>query len=83
MGQPVCANLVRAGYVVTAGDVRAELESMVAGWGARWAAARLLRWRREAEVLITMLPGTQELHDVMLVPGGALAALPRRPPGSI
>ncbi len=37
----------------------------------------------EAEVLITMLPGTQELHDVMLVPGGALAALPRRPPGSI
>jgi hypothetical protein len=38
----------------------------------------------EAEVLITMLlPGTQELHDVMLVPGCALASLPRQPPGSI
>ena len=34
MGQPVCANLVWAGYVVTAGDVRGELDSMVAGWGA-------------------------------------------------
>jgi hypothetical protein len=32
MGQPVCANLVRAGYMVTA--VRAELQSIVAGWGA-------------------------------------------------
>jgi phosphoglycerate dehydrogenase-like enzyme len=39
MGQPVCANLVRAGYAVTAGDVRAELESMVAEWGARWGGA--------------------------------------------
>ena len=51
MGQPVCANLVRAGYVVTAGDVRAELESMVAGWGG--ASAEVAA---EAEVLITMLP---------------------------
>jgi hypothetical protein len=33
MGQPVCANLVRAGYVVTDGEVGAELESMAAGWG--------------------------------------------------
>jgi hypothetical protein len=29
-----------------------------------------------ADVLITILPGSQELHDVMLMPGGALAALP-------
>jgi hypothetical protein len=33
MGQPVCANLVWAGYVVTAGDVRGQLDSMVARWG--------------------------------------------------
>ncbi len=39
MGRPVCANLVWAGYVVTAGDVGAELESMAAGWGARWGGA--------------------------------------------
>ena len=46
MGQPVCANLVRAGYVVTAGDVRAELESMAAGWGCG-GAAHLLRRRQK------------------------------------
>jgi 3-hydroxyisobutyrate dehydrogenase-like beta-hydroxyacid dehydrogenase len=52
MGQPVCANLVRAGYMVTAGAVRAELESIVAGWGHGGAA--------RAEVLITILPGTRD-----------------------
>ena len=31
MGLPMCGNLVRAGYQVTAGDVRAELESVVLG----------------------------------------------------
>jgi len=35
MGLPMCVNLVRAGYQVTAGDVRAELESVVTGCGAR------------------------------------------------
>ena len=43
MGRPGCANLVWAGYVVTAADVRAKLDSMVAGWGG---AAHLLRRRR-------------------------------------
>lgn len=33
MGQRMRANLVGAGYQVTAGDVRAELESMVTGYG--------------------------------------------------
>jgi len=45
MGRPVCANLVRDGYVVTAADVRAELVTMVAGWGAQWGA-HMMRWRR-------------------------------------
>ena len=40
MGQPVCANLVRAGYMVTAGDLRAELESMGAGWDGASAEVR-------------------------------------------
>ena len=52
MGRPVCANLVWAGYVVTAADVRAELDSMVAGWGGAETAA-------EAEVLINILPGAR------------------------
>jgi 3-hydroxyisobutyrate dehydrogenase len=75
MGQPVCANLVRAGYAVTAGDQRPDLESTVVGCGARWrdTAADVAA---EADVLLTVLPGPQELHAVMTGPGGALAALP-------
>lgn len=75
MGLPMCANLVRAGYDVTAGDVREELHGAVLACGARWggpgpavAAA--------ADVLITVLPGGPELRDLMLAPGGVLSALP-------
>jgi len=75
MGLPMCANLVRAGYEVTAGDARSERESAVAGCGARWrgTAAEVAA---EADVLITVLPGPGEVHDVMAGSGGALAALP-------
>ena len=75
MGLPMCVNLVQAGYQVTAGDTRAELESAVADFGARWqgTAAAVAA---DADVLITMLPGPGEVHDVMAEPGGALAALP-------
>jgi 3-hydroxyisobutyrate dehydrogenase len=75
MGLPMCANLVRAGYDVTAGDVREELQAAVIARGARWggpgpavAAA--------ADVLITMLPGSPELRQLMLAPAGVLPALP-------
>ncbi len=75
MGLPMCVNLVQAGYQVTAGDKRAELESAVTRFGARWqgTAAAVAA---QADVLITMLPGPGELHDVMAGHGGALAALP-------
>jgi len=63
MGRPVCANLVWAGYVVTAADVRTELDSMVAGWGGTPDEVAA-----EAEALITMLPRSRELHDVMIIP---------------
>jgi 3-hydroxyisobutyrate dehydrogenase len=63
MGRPVCANLVWAGYVVTAADVRGQLDSMVVRWGGTPAETAA-----EAEVLITILPGSQELHDVMIIP---------------
>jgi 3-hydroxyisobutyrate dehydrogenase len=75
MGLPMCANLVRAGYEVTAGDLRAELEEAVIGCGARWrpAAAGVAA---DADVLITVLPGPGEVHDVMAGRDGALSALP-------
>src|SRR5689334_23304386 len=75
MGLPMCANLVRAGYEVTAGDARGERGSAVTGCGARWkgTAAEVAA---EVDVLITVLPGPGEVHDVMAGRGGVLAALP-------
>jgi 3-hydroxyisobutyrate dehydrogenase len=75
MGLPMCVNLVRAGYQVTAGDVRAEQESAVTGCGARWEGTPSAL-AAESDLLITMLPGAGAVHDVMAGPGGALAALP-------
>jgi 3-hydroxyisobutyrate dehydrogenase len=75
MGLPMCANLVRAGYEVTAGDARAERESAVTGCGARWQGTTA-GVAAEADVLITVLPGPAEVYQVMAGSGGALAALP-------
>lgn len=71
----MCANLVRAGYEVTAGDARAEREAEVAGCGARWqgtsaggghgsgCADHGAAWSRG-------------VYQAMAGSGGALAALP-------
>jgi len=75
MGLPMCANLVRAGYAVTAGDARAERERAVTGCGARWVASAA-EVAAVADVLITVLPGPGEVREVMAGPGGVLAALP-------
>ncbi len=75
MGLPMCANLVRAGHDVTAGDVREELSHAVTACGARWGG-QAAAVAAGADVLITMLPGGPELRDLMLAPGGVLAALP-------
>lgn len=71
---PICARLVRAGYEVTAGDRRTQLEADALARGARWA-----RSSREvaaaADVLVTVLPGPAEVQDALLCPDGALSGL--------
>jgi hypothetical protein len=47
----------------------------VTACSARWGGTGI-EVAAVADVLITMLPGTSELHDMMLAPGGVLAALP-------
>ncbi len=74
MGLPMCAKLAGAGYAVTAGDLRAELEAAVTECGARWKSTSA-EVAGAADVLITMLPGPQEVQDAMLEPGAALDAL--------
>jgi 3-hydroxyisobutyrate dehydrogenase len=73
MGAPMCANLVRAGCGVGSTDLRPEASA--AAGGARWfsTAAELAA---EVDVLITVLPGPQEVVAAMTGTGGALAALP-------
>jgi 3-hydroxyisobutyrate dehydrogenase len=64
MGLPICRRLVDAGFDVTAGDREREREADVRAAGGRWAGdTRLVI--EAADVLITVLPGSVELQDVM------------------
>jgi 3-hydroxyisobutyrate dehydrogenase len=74
MGLPICTNLVQAGHQVTAGDNRPDRAGAVRVCGALWGGS-VAQVAARVEVLVTVLPGTQEVHDVML-DAGALAALP-------
>jgi 3-hydroxyisobutyrate dehydrogenase len=74
MGIPVCANLVRAGYRVQAGDSRSETAVLAARCGARWVP-RLSQLAAESDVLITVLPGPGEAREAMLSPGGMAETL--------
>ncbi len=71
MGQAICARLAGAGWRVSATDVRTECEAVVAAVGVGWVAdvAALVDG---ADTVLTVLPGTAELHEVM---AGAMARL--------
>jgi 3-hydroxyisobutyrate dehydrogenase len=73
MGEPMCRNILAAGYPVTVYDLRrpdelAEAGATVAGSAAECAAA--------CDVLITMLPGPRQVEAVMLDGGAARAIQP-------
>lgn len=74
MGGPMCANVVRAGFAVTAFDVRADAVAEAVAAGAV-AGASAAGCAAGADVLITMLPGPAQVETVLLGDGGALAAL--------
>jgi 3-hydroxyisobutyrate dehydrogenase len=71
----MCANLVAAGHTVTAGDARAELERAVMQCGAQWRGTPA-EAAAGADILITMLPGSREVREVVAGSGGVLAAMP-------
>ena len=64
MGLPICARLAGAGFAVTATDLRPEREADVRAAGAHWApdAAAALH---AADVVLTVLPGSAEIQEVM------------------
>jgi 3-hydroxyisobutyrate dehydrogenase len=73
MGLPVCASLSRAGFEVVAGDRRPEREPDVRAAGAGWVGKTDLV-AEAADVLITILPGSGEVQEVMAL---AIPALRR------
>jgi 3-hydroxyisobutyrate dehydrogenase len=75
MGLPVCAALARAGYEVVATDQRQAAKADAVRCGARWRDTPA-QAADAAGVLITVLPGPDEVRAAMLGPAGALGGLP-------
>jgi 2-hydroxy-3-oxopropionate reductase len=72
MGAPMAANLVKAGFDVIGYTRRsATLDRLVAAGGRR--AADVAEATRGADVVITMLPDSPEVSEVVLGPDGVLA----------
>jgi 3-hydroxyisobutyrate dehydrogenase len=74
MGGPMCANLARAGFEVSAYDLDREAVARAADAGAR-AAGSVGECAGGVDALVTMLPAPPQVEDVLLGDGGAIAAL--------
>ncbi len=72
MGSHMCRHLVTAGFSVSAYDLSADALAMAARDGAR-AASSVIDCARDAEVLVTSLPGPPQVEAVL---GEALAVMP-------
>lgn len=71
MGAPMAENLLKAGYEVTAYNrSRAKVERLAKA-GAR-PAADVAEATADADVVITMLPDSPEVREIVLEPGGVL-----------
>jgi 3-hydroxyisobutyrate dehydrogenase len=79
MGGHMCRNVVTAGFAVTAHDLDAEALARAAADGAR-PADTVADSVRDAEILLTSLPGPPQVQAVLCGRDGAIAAMA---PGSI
>ena len=72
MGNPMAANLIKAGYPVQVFDVvRAKADNLLA-MGATWANS-LAQGAAHADVVMASLPGPAQVREVMLAPQGVMA----------
>ena len=71
MGKPMARNLLRAGYELTAYDVRPEPLREIVEAGARPGSSPA-GVAAAAEVIITMLPNSPEVKEVVLGKGGVM-----------
>lgn len=73
MGSPMAANLVRAGYEVTGHDVSSDsMERLVQAGGKR--AGSIQEAVAGSDVVITMLPDSPQVNEVVLGEDGVLAS---------
>ena len=74
MGNPMAANLIRAGYPLTVHDLdRSKAENLLA-LGAHWADS-LEQGAAQADIALVSLPGPKQVREVMLGEGGLIAAM--------
>lgn len=76
MGREMAANLLRAGHAVRAHDVVPAAVDALAAQGAI-PAASVAEAAEGADIVVTMLPDTPQVEEVVYGPGGLLAAPPR------
>jgi 2-hydroxy-3-oxopropionate reductase len=77
MGHAMAINLVRAGHAVTGYDARPGAAEELASQGVH-AASSIAEAAMDADVVITMLPDTPQVEEVIMGPGGLLE---NPPPG--
>lgn len=74
MGRHMAASLIRAGYQVTGCDIRPEAREDPVLAGALWADSPRAA-AAASDVLITSLPGPDQVDDVFFGPDGVLSGL--------
>ena len=76
MGREMALNLLKAGYAVRAYDVRKEAVDKLLPHGAMGAES-LTDAVRDADIVISMLPDTPQVEEVVYGEGGLLTSPPR------
>lgn len=82
MGGHMCRNVITAGFDVSAYDLDAEAVARAAADGAR-PAESVDECVRDAEILITSLPGPPQVEAVLCGSNGSGSAIAAMAPGSI
>ena len=72
MGNPMAANLIKAGYALTVFDLVRDKALNLLDLGAHWASS-LPEAVAQADVIIASLPGPEQVRQVMLGDQGVLA----------
>ena len=74
MGHPMAANILKAGYNLTVYDIRREMGQNLEAAGATWALSPK-DVAAQSEVVLSSLPGPQEVEVVVLDDEGVFAGL--------